>query len=124
MSKEIFLRECSSLNIETDTFFEFKKTGKTKSNRYKGKSKDFTLAAEYFILYLEHKDIWLAWKRVKGKERRYFSIDKQKVDNILNIKMATVNKNVEFSSWGKENVYVFKTSEIKTFLEHVLKEKN
>ena len=122
MGKEIFLKECAALNIDADKFFEFQISGQTKSKRYVGRSKSFTLVAEYFILYLKYKDIWIAWKREKGLDRRCFSIDKQKVDNLLKTKMETVNKNVQFSSWGEENVYVFKTDEIKTFLEHALKE--
>ena len=122
MGKEIFLKECAALNIDADKFFEFQISGQTKSKRYVGRSKNFTLVAEYFILYLKHKDIWLAWKRIKGVDRKCFSIDKQKVDNLLKTKMETVNKNVQFSSWGEENVYVFKTDEIKAFLEYVLKE--
>lgn len=112
-----FLDRCKERNVDAEKYFELHYTSVDINGRYKSSTNGTKLVAEYFVLHLKHRNIWLAWRKQTKLKRSVFSVKKESVDNILDIKLNSVKKNVQFSGWGEENVYVFTNDEIETFIE-------
>ena len=124
MWKKAFLDRCKEMNVDADKYFELHFTKSEKNDEYKSSTFGSHLVAEYFVLFLKHRNIWLAWQKRSNSKRSVFYVKKESIDNMFETNFGIVSKNVEFSGWGEENVYVFTNDEIETFIKFAVNRAN
>lgn len=120
-----FVSHCDHANIDFKRIFSYVYSANLINNRIKCKSSHFARKEEqlFIIAYSKKLQLYFAWTLCDNKARNldYFSAN---INDIVADKngISYIEKNREFSGWGKEKVFVFKDDQIDIFLK-IAKEK-
>ena len=120
--KEIFKTHCTNMNIDFEKVFSFVYSAKLIGRRIKCRSEHLKRDEEqkYIIGYSKELQKYFAWALCDNKARNlnYFSAN---IDDIVSEKgsISYIDKNREFSGWGKERVWVFTEAQIYNFLSMI-----
>lgn len=117
-----FILHCDHANIDFKKIFSNVYSVNLNNNRIKCKSSHLTRNEEqlYVIGYSKKLQLYFAWTLCDNKARNldYFSAN---INDIVADKngISYIEKNREFSGWGKEKVFVFNDNQIENFLKMV-----
>ena len=119
-----FILHCNNANIDFERVFSFVYSANLKNNRIKCRSSHLARKEEqlFIIGYSKELQLYFVWALHDKKARNlnYFSAN---INDIFTSKNGInyIEKNREFSGWGKEKVYVFNKEQIDIFLK-IIKE--
>ena len=116
----IFRAECKKQNIDADKVFLIGRGSKNIGGRYRqsvgiGSQLESHL---YVVQFCKDIQVFVAWslKNIKCNREKY-SVKREKLVDIDDSEIHIINKHVEYSGWGDENVIAFKKDAIPQFLQ-------
>lgn len=81
---------------------------------------DKNLDFDYLLLYVQSIEKYLCWK--KDLNRNIYNAQQKQVMDNQNDEISSFIKGKEFSSWGKEKVYIIDKNKINEFKNKLLKD--
>lgn len=121
---DIFIKHCENMDIQYDTFFILGEGSPNDPNRF-----NFTCALSrrkpsnsYAVFYYKRDKLYVAWnlKAPKAERKTCFSLSKKRINECMLIPdFFGVSKNIEYSGWNEETVFVLSENGIDEFLNYV-----
>ena len=117
-----FILHCDHANIDFERIFSYVYSANLINNSIKCKSSHLARNEEqlFIIAYSKKLQLFFAWALCDNKARNldYFSAN---INDIVSDKngISYIEKNREFSGWGKEKVFVFNDNQIENFLNMI-----
>ena len=123
---EYFKDKCLELGIDPNDCFVFGRGSKKNSKgRFQMQVDSRRIINRmYAIQFCKDREMYIAWNLKRAKIRREYSLDANSIPEPYMGGVIAIGKNVEFSGWNYENVFVFDKEAVGDFLRRVKKSTN